>query len=74
MGKGTFGFEDPHGDHGEAKMRAASLAPGYLRLSYLIIQLWEACKDQEAGKGKYVGGVGSEPGHYLLRYRRSQAS
>lgn len=42
MGKGTFGFEDPHG---EAKMRAASLAPVYLRISYLIIKLWEACKD-----------------------------
>lgn len=42
MGKGNIGFEDPHS---EAKMRAASLAPGYLRISYLIIKLWEACKD-----------------------------
>lgn len=25
--------------HSEAKMRAASLAPGYLRISYLIIKL-----------------------------------
>lgn len=41
-GEGEFGFEDPHS---EAKLRAASLAPGYLRASYLIIKLWEACKD-----------------------------
>lgn len=52
-----------------------SLAPGYLRMSYLIIiPPPKMAKIMRQGKGKYVGRVGSEPCHYLLRCRESQGT
>lgn len=54
----------------------SSLAPGCLRMSYLIITPppRKMAKIMRQGKGKYVGRVGSEPCHYLLRCRGSQGT
>lgn len=39
-----------------------------------LLNSGEPAKIKRLGKGKYVGGVGSEPSYYLLRYRGSQAT